>query len=785
MSNEITNIFSKARIPIDTDVGKYLGQLYLGNTAIDSRRMDVLTDWLKITPIGIVRSMHSAKQYTDARAWNIYHALREHIQNAADASGPNGTPAPMGYRPNLLMYMETPYTSQWQYDHMMGIADTGPGISPKALYYGFSRKLVDAIRYRGIFGEGLKGALSVYAMSNEYVTAVHTQYRGEEGVVAYSIVPFILNHTHVYELVYLIGESHLDRHGFTTVAVHAVSPFSDIDRGAARAIIAFDAKKVAGMVFSTYLDLLRYNNIKYEVVKASEIMGKEAYLRHLLNITSRVPNTAVKDEDVEKAVSMGYIDTYVVAYDADNIGRRIYLRDLLLTDNLSEADGVIKYCRPGSTSGSSFCHEFTYNLPFAPTSTDRRSTELFIMRKYAETVLYSEKLLTKLILNDTKIRRSSSLNYIFIEPRYSDMEAIELNPTPVTVTRQTAEQTLVKSLQELGLLGIGNATVIRLTTAMSLVDVEEAIKVMPGAYVLISNDLFSDIPFMKSSNFIASVSSKYDETKIITTKYVARASRYLLALARGLSRLDNLCSLTFRSGYTTELGVTTTAPCGIEISLNIDMLDSVVNQLKSYGAVYDRLSRYINRLLIVLFHEMAHAIVMTNHPNEVAAHGAQFLFTFEQELLHEYASYLEPFGYGLIMALYGIVPNTDKIYPSDLIDSRMMYRRIYDAITDAVIHDNLVYLLWDYIREYGTYGSWVHEMAAKMMTESILIGCIVRTQTRLELEALDYQGYDNFTDYLQSLPDNCVMIIYPMYNDIGSVGVCAYVVRTKKNYCSW
>ena len=58
MSNEITNIFSKARIPIDTDVGRYLGQLYLGNTAVDGRRMDVLADWLKITPIGIVRSMH-------------------------------------------------------------------------------------------------------------------------------------------------------------------------------------------------------------------------------------------------------------------------------------------------------------------------------------------------------------------------------------------------------------------------------------------------------------------------------------------------------------------------------------------------------------------------------------------------------------------------------------------------------------------------------------------------------------------------------------------------------
>jgi len=774
MSNEITNIFSKARIPIDTDVGKYLGQLYLGNIAVDGRRMDVLADWLKMTPIGIVRSMHSAKHYTDARAWNIYNALREHIQNAADASGPNGTPAPMGYRPNLLMYMETPYTSRWQYDHMMGIADTGPGISPTALYYGFSRKRVDAIRYRGIFGEGLKGALSVYAMSGEYVTAVHTQYRGEEGVVAYSIVPFILNHTHVYELVYLIGESHLDRHGFTTVAVHAVSPFSDIDRGVARAIIASDTKKVAGMVFSTYLDLLRYSNIKYEVVRASEIMGKEAYLRHLIDIIYSVPNTEVKGEDVEKAVSMGYIDTYVVTYDADNIGRRIYLRDLLLADNLSEADNAIKFCQPGFTIGSRFCHEFTYNLPFAPTSTDRRSTELFIMRKYAETVLYSEKLLTKLISHDMKMTRSSSLNYIFIEPRYSDIEAIELDPTPVTVTRQTAEQTLVKSLQELGLLRIDNAKVIRLSTAMSLVDVEEVIKVMPDTYVLISNNLFSDVPFVQSSDFIASAASKYDKTKMVTTKYAIRASRYLLALARGLSNLDNLCSLKFRSGYTTELGVTTTVPCGIEISLNIDLLDRVVRHLKSNGAVYDRESQHdINRLLIVLFHEMAHAIVMTKHPDEVAAHGAQFLFTFEQKLLHEYASYLEPLGYGLIMALYGIVPNTDKIYLFDLIDSRTMYYKVDNMYVDIPrdIHDM-------------SYASWTREVAAKMMANGIVIGCLMRTPMWLELKPLYYQGYDSFTEYLQSPPNNCELIIYPMYNDRNEVEVCAYVVKTKQNECS-
>jgi hypothetical protein len=778
MSNEITNIFSKARIPIDTDVGRYLGQLYLGNTAVDGRRMDVLADWLKMTPIGIVRSMHSAKQYTDARAWGIYHALREHIQNAADASGPNGTPAPMGYRPNLLMYMETPYASQWQYEHMMGIADMGPGISPTALYYGFTRKLVDAIRYRGIFGEGLKGALSVYAMSDKYVTAVHTQYRGEEGAVAYSIVPFILNHTHVYELVYLIGESRLDRHGFTTVAVHAVSPFSDIDREVARAVIASDTKKVAGMVFSTYLDLLRYSNIKYEVVRASEIMGREAYLKQLLSIVASVPNVSIKSSDVENAASMGYIDTYVVAYDEDNIGRRIYLRDLLLADDLGKADDVVQYCRPGSTSGPSFCYEFTYNLPFAPTSTDRRSTELFILRKYAETALYSEKLLARLISHDAKMTRSSSLNYIFIEPRRSYMEAVELNPMPVTVTRQTAEQTLVKSLQKLGLLGAGNAAVIRLTTAMSLVDVEESIKVMPGAYVLISHDLFSDIPFVQSFDFIASTASKYDETKMITTKYAIRASRYLLALARGLSDLDNLCSLTFRSGYTTELGVTTTVPCGIEISLNIDLLDSVVERLKSNGAMYGRISRYyINRLLIVLFHEMAHAIVMVKHPDEVAAHGAQFLFTFEQGLLHEYASYLESLGYGLIMALYGILPNVDKIDLYNLIDSREMY-----SLTDRVLMVTQIPSdLQSYIREYGL---WMRNVAYEMMRQGITIGCIMHTQMWLTLEPLPYQGYDSFAEYLQSPPDNCEMIIYPMYGDKGKVEVCVYVVRTKKNYCS-
>jgi hypothetical protein len=781
MSNEIANIFSKARISIDTDLDKYFGQLYLGNTAVDGRRMDVLADWLKITPIGIVRSMHSAKQYTDARAWGIYHALREHVQNAADASGPNGTPAPMGYRPNLLMYMETPYASQWQYEHMMGIADTGPGISPTALYYGFSRKLVDAIRYRGIFGEGLKGALSVYATSDKYVTAVHTQYRGEGGAAVYSIVPFILNHTHVYELVYLIGESRLDRHGFTTVAVHAVSPFADIDRDVARAIIASDAKKVAGMVFSTYLDLLRYSNIKYEVVRASEIMGKATYLGHLLSITSSVPNIAVKSEDVEKAVSMGYIDTYVVAYDADNIGRRIYLRDLLLADDLGKADDVTQYCQPGSTSGSRFCYEFTYNLPFAPTSTDRRSTELSILRKYAETVLYSEKLMAKLISHDTKMTRSSSLNYIFIEPRYSYMDVVELDPTPVRVTERIAEQTLVKSLRELGLLGTGNATVVRLTSAMSLVDVEEAIKVMPGAYVLISHGLFSDIPFVRSSDFIASASSKYDTTKMITTKYAIRASRYLLALARGLSNLDNLCSLTFRTGFTTELGVTTTVPCGIEISLNIDLLDSVVARLKSYGATYRYSDDVINALLIVLFHEMAHAIVMTQHPDEVAAHGAQFLFTFEQRLLHAYASYLEQFGYGLIMALYGIVPNIDKIdiYKYSLTNSRLMYSEL-----NYIYHIDIPPYLQDYINKYGSYWSWKNEVATKMMADNIVIGCIVRTPAWLELKPLDYRGYDSFSEYLQSPPDNCEMIIYPTYNDKGEVEVCIYVVRTKKNYCS-
>jgi hypothetical protein len=781
MSNEITNIFSKARIPIDTDVGRYLGQLYLGNTAVDGRRMDVLADWLKMTPIGIVRSMHSAKQYTDARAWSIYHALREHIQNAADASGPNGTPAPMGYRPNLLMYMETPYASQWQYEHMMGIADMGPGISPTALYYGFSRKLVDAIRYRGIFGEGLKGALSVYAMSDKYVTAIHTQYRGEEGAAAYSIVPFILNHTHVYELVYMIGESRLDRHGFTTVAVHAVSPFSDIDREVARAVIASDTKKVAGMVFSTYLDLLRYSNIKYEVVRASEIMGREAYLKQLLSIVASVPNASIKSSDVENAASMGYIDTYAVTYDEDNIGRRIYLRDLLLADDLSKADDVAQYCRPSSTSSYSYCYEFTYNLPFAPTSTDRRSTELSILRKYAETALYSEKLLAKLISHGTKMTRSSSLNYIFIEPRYSYMEAVELNPMPVTVTRQTAEQTLVKSLQELGLLGAGNAAVIRLTTAMSLVDVEEVIKVVPGAYVLISNDLFSEIPFMKSSNFIASASSKYDETKMITAKYAIRASRYLLALARGLSDLNNLCSLTFRSGYTTELGVTTTVPCGIEISLNIDLLDKAVDKLKSYGAIYGNVSRYINTLLIVLFHEMAHAIVIAEHPNEVAAHGAQFLFTFEQKLLHEYASYLESFGYGLIMALYGILPNTDKVTEYDLIDSRLMYYKIDHALIITDIPDDL---FGHIVHEYGSYTSWAREVAAEMMASDTVIGYIVNTHRRPALLPLPYRGYDSFAEYLQSPPDNCEMIIYPTYSDKGTVEVCVYVVRTKKNYCS-